>query len=314
MWTYETLPLGVAELRELAIETACMQAAIPPDETSHSAQQRADKVTIEAMFAGVHNMFWPFMSSMPAPDDFDLLLDWLRQAARGLTSTQSTADPQIGLKPADLDFSRATTVSSHLGSWSGAAAREFKRNYLDPMPTQLASTYNAIVFAIKLIELEQGIWRGARTDITRILNDAIDTLRNMPGWCGKDSLTTVLTTVAAFATIAAVPLSPLGTSLAVGLAVTDGAASVGATLLPEDPERYVAFPAPTAYGVITAVEQAIAELYTRINEQEHKIARVLDSAVAVVTDQRSSYVPPSPLLANANRWNITDQDYLGFAS
>lgn len=292
-----------------------MQAGRDPGRPAgQSARQREDIATIESMLAGIHDMFWPFMSSMPAPTDFDPLLDHLRRAAQALASTQPSADPKLGLKPADLSLSKATTVGDYLTTWSGAAAREFKARYLDPLPTQAASTYNAIVFASKLIELEQGVWAGARTDITSILNDAIFTLSSMQTSYDKDSMNTVLTTVAAFATIAAVPLSPIGTSLAVGLAVADGGASIGATLLPEDPPQNLPFSAPTAFAVIDAVRQAIAALCTRINEQEHKIARVLDSATEVIGQERDSYVPPLPMLAKTNRRNATDQDFLGFAS
>ncbi len=315
MWTYETLPLGVEALRVLAVETACMQAAIPRDEAGQSSQQRADKAMIESMFTGIHDMFWPFMSSMPAPGDFERLITDLKEAARALHSAQpADTRTDLELDPGKLVFDGAKTVSDHLSTWSGAAAREFKAKYLDPLPTQTAGIYNAIMLTVELVRLERGVWEGVRTDITQILNDAIDTLRNMPGWCGKDSLNTVLTTVAGLATIAAVPLSPLGTSLAVGLAVLDGTASVGATLLPDDPKKFLRFPAPNAYGVIIAVERAIAELYARINEQEHKIARFFDSAAAVISREHDSYIPPLPMLAGATQRNVTGQDYMGFSS
>jgi hypothetical protein len=314
-YTFENLAAGAEALRAAAVKAACAQYAIPTGEGADiSYQQKQDMKAIEASFAGVPGMFYQFMD-MPAPEDFDIAIDDLRNSAQVLMTTQNSPDPALGLRGAqNTNFSAATTVGDNLASWSGAAAREFKANYLDKLPMQTAGQFNVIAACMKLFEQEQGIWREARKNVAELLNGAVDVMEDLPHRCSKNSWTITLTIIAAVATIAAPPLAAAGTAVAVGLAITDGAASVGTTLLPDDPPKHLDFKASTADGVIEEVGRGLNELVTRINEQESKIAQVLVGADAVIAKQRAAFVPDRPLLAGATRSTVTGQNYLGFSS
>jgi hypothetical protein len=303
-------------LRQAAIKTACEQAAIPPRQEDQSGQQKLDVGAIEVAFAGVPAMFYPFLD-MPRPEDFDGVIDDLRRCATVLMTTQNSPNPDLGLeKPNNDKFSAVTTVGDNLASWSGAAAREFKSQYLDKLPAQQASQFNAAVTCMKLIQQEKAIWTEARKNVADIVNQAIEVLENMPNRCSKDNWTVAFTVVAAVAGIAAVPLgvATAGTGILVGLAVADKVAGGASLFLEDDPPENRRFAASTADGVIREVDRGVKELIARIVEQEGKIATLFSSANSVVRDARESFVPKQPLLARATPENITDQNVLGFSS
>jgi hypothetical protein len=312
-YTYADLAAGAEALRAAAVKTACYQAAIPPHPADQSGQQKQDVAAIESSFSGVPAMFYPF-ENMPRPETFVSSLEDLRQCTQFLQVTQNSPDPGGGLRgPQNTSFSLINTVGDGLASWSGAAAREFKANYLDKLPMHIAGQFNAIVTCAKLFEQEQGIWRQAQHDITELLNRSLDVMNDLPHRCSKNSWTITLTVIAAVATIAAPPLGVVGVGLAVetGLALTDGMASIGASLLPDDPPKHVGFSASTAEGVIKEVRRGITEIIDRIVQQEAKIAQVFAASDAVVTQQRTEFVPKRPMLAGVTKANVTDQDFMG---
>ncbi|GIG85652.1 hypothetical protein [Plantactinospora endophytica] len=313
-YTYENLAAGAEALRRAAIKTACEQAAIPPLPEAQSGQQKQDVITIEAGFAGVPAMFYPFLD-MPRPESFDGIIDDLRNSALVLMTTQNSPDPALGLHaPNNNKFSAVTTVGDNLASWSGAAAREFKSQYLDKLPPQQAGQFNVVVTCLKLIEQEKNIWAEARKNVADVVNQAIAVLEDMPRRCSKNSWTVAFTVVAAVAGVAAAPLAAAGAGIAVGLAVTDKVAGGASLFVKDDPPENRRFGASTADGVIREVDRGLKELIARIIEQEGKIATVFTGANSVVLDERDSFVPKRPLLAKATPENVTDQDMLGFSS
>ncbi|MGX7669807.1 hypothetical protein [Plantactinospora sp. DSM 117369] len=315
-YTYENLAAGAEALRQAAIKTACEQAAIPPRQEDQSGQQKLDVSAIEAAFAGVPAMFYPFLD-MPRPNNFDSIFLDLRASATVLMTTQNSPQPDLELTaPNNNKFSGVTTVGDNLASWSGAAAREFKSQYLDKLPAQQASQFNAVVTCMKLIQQEKAIWTEARKNVADIVNQAIDVLENMPNRCSKDNWTVAFTVVAAVAGIAAVPLgvATAGTGVLVGLAVVDKVAGGASLFVKDDPPENRRFAASTADGVIREVDRGLKELIARIVEQEGKIATVFSGANSVVRDERESFVPKRPLLAKTTPENVTDQDFLGFSS
>jgi hypothetical protein len=279
---------------------------------SPSYAQKRDTATIEAYFADVPAMFTPFYD-MPDPDGFRRAIDELNGCAQALTSTQSAPDPAQGIVDVpNTAWAEVTTVGDNLASWSGAAAREFKANYLDVLPIQAAGQLNAIVMCRRLFEQEQAIWREARENVASLLNDAIDCLNDMPHQCSQSGWTTTLTVIAAVAALAALPLA----EIEVGLAIVDGVASAGTAipLLPDDPPRQLRFSASNAAGVIKEVGRGLRELITRIGEQEAKIAYLMNAAADVVGKHRPAFVPKRPMLSGATRANVAGQDYFGFSS
>ncbi|WP_422771857.1 hypothetical protein ACN28C_01675 [Plantactinospora sp. WMMC1484] len=315
-YTYETLAAGAEALRAAAIKTACEQAAIPPLPEAQSGQQKQDVIAIEGAFAGVPAMFYPFLT-MPGPADFEGILADLETSATVLMTTQNSPDPGLRIPAPNNDkFSAVTTVGDNLASWSGAAAREFKSQYLDKLPSQQAGQFNVVVTCMKLIQQEQAIWTEARKNVADIVNQAIEVLENMPRRCSKDNWTVAFTVVAAVAGIATVPLgvAAAGTGILVSLAVADKVAGGATLLLEDDPPENRRFEASTADGVIREVDRGVKELIARIVEQEGKIAAVFSGANALVQATRDMFVPKRPLLAKATPANVTDQDMLGFSS
>ncbi|MDW5326429.1 hypothetical protein [Plantactinospora sp. KLBMP9567] len=313
-FTYENLAAGAEALRKAAIKTACEQAAIPPLPEAQSGQQKQDVIAIEAAFAGVPAMFYPFLD-MPRPENFDGIFADLQQSATVLMTTQNAPDSDLELTAANNNkFSGVTTVGDNLASWSGAAAREFKSQYLDKLPVQQASQFNAVAASMKLIQQEKAIWTEARKNVADIVNQAIEVLENMPQRCSKDNWTVAFTVVAAVASVAAVSLAAAGAGIVVGLTVADKVAGGSSLFIKDDPPENRRFEASTADGVIREVDRGVKELIARIVEQEGKIAAAFSGVNALVWDEREAFVPKRPLLAKATPENITDQDMLGFSS
>jgi hypothetical protein len=311
-YTFGNLAAGIEELRRKAVEKACLQRAIPPwDHVERDYEQNLEKAEIERFFAGVPGLFAPFMT-MPAPEAFEPLQGQLVRAAQYLTTTQNAPSPVFDL-PGEprIEYAGAATTSDHLAGWSGRAAREFRTNYLDPLPIQLNGQFNLVSAAHAMMVEEARVWAKARDDVGQILNKGINTMDQLDKFCSKNSWTITLTAVASIATVAAVPLA----GAALPLAIIDGAASLAPTLLKDDQPKTEKYSGDTAEKVIAEVGRALQNLADLIAEQENKIGGFLSSAAALLAGgNRALFVPARPLLAGTTTGNYADEQNLGAVS
>ncbi|GLW31177.1 hypothetical protein [Actinoplanes regularis] len=308
-YTWKSLDAGIAELRRRAFERACLQQAIPPwDNVERDPEQNTEMARLDRFFDGVPGLFEPFRT-MPGPEAFDPLKAQIVNAAQFLTTTQNAPSPVFEL-PGEprVEYAGATTASDYLTDWSGRAARQFKTTYLDPLPIQLNGQFNLVSAGHRMMVAEAELWRMARDDVAQIVNGGINAIDQLSGFCDKNGWTVTLTTVAAIATIAAVPIA----QAALPLAIVDGVASVAATLLKDDPPHTGTYHGNTAEKVIAEVGRALQDLADRINAQEAKIGLFLSNAAALLNGpHRGTFVPARPLLAETTASNYADDQHLG---
>ncbi|MFI1992065.1 hypothetical protein [Actinoplanes sp. NPDC020271] len=314
VYTWENLAEGVAALRAAVL---VVEKIFDKNGDADFVDRARSEHAIDAMMVEIPRMFEPFYS-VPGPRAFDAVLTDLLLASSKLAMGQGEVAPADGLQPSAGNLSLAATVSTSLADWSGVAATTFRRDYLDKLPAQAANACTAVKYMRAVVEAEDQFWAKIRNDIAQILNDAIDAVTNMRSSCDKNSLTTMLTAVAATAAVVGTfPISAtalaLGTAeclLATTMATVDGAASVGATLLPDDPPK-TRFSANTLLEVITAVQKAIGVLIGKIQEHDNGMNLLVGLSTAVVEQERTSFVPPMPALADATRTTITDRAFMG---
>jgi hypothetical protein len=320
-YTYDNLDAGIAELQRRAIWVALKQALIGPNEntgtTPRSSEEQAAASKIEAYFSHVPGLFEPFQS-MPESGNFREVSSHLGSVADFLCTTQASHSAAFDLPTApQVAFAGISSASSTLEQWNGSAAREFKVNYLDPLPFQLLGQYNLIGAAAKLMEEEAKIWDQARLDVAQILNKGIDAINALEKSCDSHTWAVVLTAVVSLATIAAVPIAGAGLATAeLTLAATDAGASFATVVLPSDNEKKrIAFKGATPDQVIAEVGQALQALADTITGQEARIAGVLQSATTMLDgDTRKLFVPGRPLAAGTTKTNFGDDQHFGTAS
>ncbi|MFC4065207.1 hypothetical protein [Actinoplanes subglobosus] len=311
-FTYETVfYAGLVTLQQKARVLSYRELALPDtlENATLTPQQQEWVAIVEDQVSIVPRVFAAFRD-IPRPEDFQASVDSLMNCADKVMTIQNAPNPTEVPQPnRGQNFSLAQTVGDFLSEWTGDAAREFKRDYTDRLPFQLAAQFNMLVLCAKLIEQEQVIWREAAGNVADMINTAIDMLDYLLDNCDKATATVLLTAVAGIATIAAAPVT--GPSLAILLGTIDAGASVGATLLKDDPPKPVGFDAATATQVILEVTQCATDLITQIYEQESKIAQVLYQAASHVLSDRTSFVPKSPQLVTGQGLPVNDPGYLG---
>lgn len=190
-YTYEQLDTAVDELKRKAIEKALLAAAIGPNEETGTAprtpEEHAVAGRIETFFGNVPSLFVPF-KPMPEPGPFRDLANHLVTSAQLLSTTQNSVKPVFDIPPVPQDaFTHIESAGDALSHWNGRAAREFKVNYLDPLPIQLAGQFNLIAVASKLMEEEAKIWEQARLNVAEIVNKGINAMDKMDQFCTKNS-------------------------------------------------------------------------------------------------------------------------------
>lgn len=320
-YTYANLDAGIEVLRKKAVEVALKQAFIGSDATTattpRTPEEQAAADQIEAYFSHVPALFQPF-KDMPESESFRDLAAHLSSSATYLCTTQASQSAAFDIPATpQTAFSGITSASGILGPWSGDAAREFRTNYLDPLPFQLLGQFNLVGAAAKLMEEEAKVWDQARLDVAAVLNQGINAVDALGSHCDSHTWTVTLTAVVSLATIAAIPVA--GAGLAMGemaLAVVDAGASFATVVLPADNETQdVPIKGSTPDVVIANIGQALQALADVITGQEARIAGVLNSATRMLTGgTRGAFVPGLPIAASTTATNFGDDHHFGTAS
>lgn len=319
-YTYDNLDAGIAELRRKAIWVALKQADIGPDEKTGTAprtpEEKATASKIEEFFGLIPAQFTPF-KAMPEAAEFHDLSRHLVAAADYLCTTQPSQRPTFDIPATpQTAFSGITSARSILEHWSGAAAREFTTNYLDPLPYQLLGQFNLVGAAAKLMDEEAKIWDQARLDVAQILNKGIDAVDALDTLCDSHTWAVVLTAVVSLATIASVPVAGVAAAEWT-LASVDAGGSLATALLPGGGEKKTLdYRGSTPDQVIACVGQALQGLADTIVHQENQIADLLHRATKLLTDghTRGTFVPRTPKAAGTTKANFKDDDHFGTAS
>lgn len=304
--TFESLMDHAFDIQKKAVQEAILDLG----GRSHSLSTMSDEQNaIEAQFADIPALYRPF-SEAPDPTSFDGAISELRRALRVISSGQQNNDPINGnIYPANPVLDKLSGSESYIEDWTGAAAMEFKANFVDPFPSVVRNQFIMVAVLKCALEAEKEIWTKARNDIDRVAHDTLTALERMDD-CGKNEWTMAFTVVASVAAVAAVPVTG-GASLAI--AAVGAASEVAAAAVPDDPPS-IRFSGETPAAVISQMREAISKLKAEIDGQEAKIAVAVSGACELVSGNRDLFVPKQPKLAGATPANIRGPAYLGYSN
>ncbi len=307
--SFENLMAEAAEIQKSAIGH---QVSNSMASAGRGAAYAEKQITAKAQsdFADIPGLYEPF-SLMPDPASYQPMIRDLENAMHTLSSGQGNSDPIDGpIYPANPTLDKLTGTESYIENWTGRAAEDFKRNFIDPFPAVVRNQFLLSAVLKAALEAHQEMWKRARSDIDNIATATISALDHMDD-CGSNDWSLAFTVLGAVVAIAAVPVTD-GASL-FALAAVGSAASVASAVAPSGDEKR-RFSGESAGAVIAQMRTAITLLADDIASQEAKIAKAMNDTYRTVTAGRTSFVSNRPLLADANAGNVKGDQGLGYAS
>ncbi|MBW6436480.1 hypothetical protein KZ829_22315 [Actinoplanes hulinensis] len=312
-FTYETLTDGVATLERKALVLSYRELALPDslENVKLSANEEEYVAIVHDQIAIIPRLFAPFLD-IPSASDLEPSQKALVDSANLIRTVQRSGNPGKLSEPANLALSAIESAGDSLLAWTGDAAREFKRDYLNPMPIRLTAQQEMVLLCAELVARERAIWEETANSVAEIVNRGIDAVDFLMSEMHKAVLPITLTVVAGIATIAAAATGP-GASIALRLVLAgaDAAAGIGGETVPEEEKLQMTLHAASASEVIVELNRAVTALITQIYEAEQTIAQVLYKAAGYIIENREIYVPKRPLLATTAGMSVADQRYLG---
>jgi hypothetical protein len=281
---------------------------------------------IEQEFADIPGLFGSFVDT-PDPDWFDPAINHFNLALRALFLGHDTGQVTAAAKPqqggpltgtatyeSNEELLKLSASESYLENWSGRAAWNFKKNFIDPFPAVVYNQFQMVAALRAALEAEREIWARVRRDIDEIAHDteaALDQV-NPIFPCDRNDWETTFTVVGAVLTI---PAAVATGGAAVALAVAAGGASAAAVQAGQgDAPKTVRFHGETAEAVIAEMRDAVAMLASYAMEEEAKVAEGMTGLLHAVQSDKSSYVSKKPELTGATRENVTGPLFMGYAS
>ncbi|GIG91436.1 hypothetical protein [Plantactinospora endophytica] len=312
--SFEQLMQHAEEIRQKAIdeEVETLEQEIRNDGTPNVGSLLAERRRqIEQAYADVPDLFEPF-TEMPDPSSFDGMIAQLAAALHKLSSGEGHESPLDGaIYPANVALAGLPGVTSYIEDWTGAAAMEFKTNFVDPFSAIVQNQFLLTSVLKVALEAEQAIWAAARNDIDKIAHDALAALDS--DGCGPSGWTMTFTVVAAIVATTAAPVGAVSVVAGTALTAVGSAVSiVGA--VPRDTAPSIQFSAGSPSSVISQMREAISMLIQEIHVQESEVANAMSGNLGLVSGNRGSYVSPRPALAGADGGDITGPDYMGYSS
>ncbi|HEU0240645.1 MAG TPA: hypothetical protein VFR11_15405 [Micromonosporaceae bacterium] len=308
--SFDSLMAEAAEIQQSAIHYQVQRGV---EQAGRAAGYAIKGLTEQAEkdFADIPGLFEPF-SLMPDPAAYGPLIHDMGTAMRFLSTGQDNKDPVDGLPfPANPVMDRLPGTEAYIENWTGRAAEDFKRNFIDPFPALLSNQFLLGSVLKGGLAAHAEVWRRARNDIDKIATDTLAALDHMND-CGSNDWSMLFTVVGAVVSIAAVPVTD-GASL-YGLAFVGAAASVASSASGGGGGAERRFSGETAGAVISQMRQAISMLADDISGQERKIATAMTDSYATVRGSHSAFVSNRPLLAGANAGNVTTDAFLGYST
>jgi hypothetical protein len=308
--SFDNLMAEAAEIQQSAIQH---QVAHGVAEAGRAGGYAAKYLTEQAQkdFADIPSLFEPF-TMMPDPGAYKPMVGDVASAMRILSTGLGNKDPIDGIPfPANPVMDQLSGSETYIDNWTGRAAEDFKRNFIDPFPAVLSNQFLLASVLKGALEAHAAIWQKARNDIDKIATDTIAALDHMDD-CGSNDWSMFFTVVGAVVSIAAVPVTD-GASL-YGLAAVGAAASVASSAAGGGGGAERRFSGESSAAVISQMKQAINMLVDDINTEEQKITKAMHSSYATVQAGRSEFVSNKPLLAGATAKNITGDGFMGYAT
>ncbi|QGK71718.1 hypothetical protein GIY23_21330 [Allosaccharopolyspora coralli] len=249
-------------------------------------------------------LFEPF-TRMPEASSYTGAIEAANDAMKQLSSGEAKDPISGGNILANPDLARAESAGDTLHDWTGAAADNFKRNFLDKFPYIAQNQFLLLGVLKGALEADQNRWGKADEDIRFLAQAVNDGLDNVLG-CGKNELAFTFSVVSAVAAVGAIPFTGGASAViaAVGAAGSVGNAGVAAS-------KVVKKPGGSVDQVLKSMEDAIRELTKEIQDSGGKIAEALNGITGQVQGAKDSFVSPRPALAGMEGDVTTSERGLG---
>ncbi len=257
---------------------------------------------------GIPAAFAPFHDT-PDPAAFEAPIQDLRRVLRLLSPGDGIPDGFPGDVPyfADPVVARMTGAGDLIERWTGRAAREFKRAFLDRFPGRVRNQFTLVGVLTAALTAEQELWRRVRDDVVQIAKQTLGCLEALDD-CGSQDWSVTLTVLSAVAGF--LSALPEDVPVIAPLAGVASASSVLGTFTPDGTQGSVA--GADVFGVIQSMTGLLRQEMELLARTERDIAATLAAIRAAVDGSPDEFVAPRPALADPGRSPVTGPDYLGY--
>lgn len=292
-------------LEEKAIEFECEEYRRAASMGGTPGPAYVPREPIEQKYRGkIAPLFEPF-TRMPQESSYDAPIQAMDDALKQLSSGESKDPINGGNITANPDLGRIESAGDTLQDWTGEAADNFKRNFLDKFPYISKNQFLLLGVLKGALEADQERWFTADKDIQLLASTTEDSLDNVLS-SGKNEMAFTFSVVSAVAAIGAVPFTGGASAViaAVGAAGSVGSAGVAA-------DKVINKPGGSVEQVVKSMRDAIEELTREIQRSGGKIARALNGISGQVQGAKTDFLSPRPALAGMEGGEATSEEGLG---
>jgi hypothetical protein len=308
--SFDEVPGLITKIQEEALKRGIRELAA----TRSSKFILEEQKKLEQLCADIPQMWAPYLD-IPDPASFDPMIMQVEKAMGKLSTGHEIPDPitQKGATfQANSVLDKMTGAGDFIQSWTGEAAMNFKANFIDTFHSVAWNQFLLLSILKAATEAERDMWAAARADIEDTARQTLNAL-DTSIYCSSKEFAVTFTVVAAVASVAtAIPT--FGGSVAVTFAAVAGAASVTGAVGIKDPERSQKIGGGDVVRIIESMQNCLSKQAETTNNVESDIARSLREMTSIVQGRPDLFVARRPALAGANRRNITDPKYMGFAA
>jgi hypothetical protein len=207
-------------IQELGLKAEIRDPDMRPVYYDNLPGTEADFRRIDAEVENVRSLI-QYFGITPDPEGLSEPIRLTQRAAGKLCTGQSVSDSSFGEGyVAQPVLDEVYGSQSYLERWTGLAATDFKRTFIDTFPSVVSNQFLICLALRGALEAQQGLWQNARANALHVAEEAMISLQQEP--MSEREWTVTFTVVAAVATVAA----PVFPGAALGLALVDGAASI----------------------------------------------------------------------------------------
>ncbi len=309
--TYENLAQRVNELGNKTYEAINRYIRLGRNPTF---VEQAQAKLRQRCFVELPALFEPYRQ-LPDPADFTNMINYLRDGLRQLCVGQDTRDPisaQGDIYLANGALDELPAAASLIQAWTGNAATEFKKQYIDHFPSLVHNQF-ILVSALKAaLEAEQAHWARARVDVTNLVEAGINAVDALDDCTPKEWAVAFTALAALTGVILAIPTG--GSSLAVAAEITIsviGAAAWVTAALPPAGGPTITISGNNGYAILDSMQSAVQTMTIGLNQQEEEIAASIRRLTGTFRSHPDSFVARRPALAGATAATITSPQFMG---
>jgi hypothetical protein len=274
----------------------------------------------EGYYQPIVDAFRPF-SLLPDPAPHEQISAAVSGALRCLSQGDAEADIAKPLPAANLHMELIPDSEIYLATWTGRAAEDFKRNFIETFRPIAKNQYMLGAVLRAAMDAQALMWQRARENITDIAQAALKALYALPpaGFlcCSGDGQTASieLSVVGAVAAISAIFTDGLSEIVLTVVAATAGAGTtIVPALAPDTPAPRLSIGGEHSYDVVASMSDAMKRLHDCIVSTEQRITTAMLATEQFLGSNMSYFVANKPMLAGATAANVATDLYMGYAA